>query len=172
MRQCQPSVAHYAIAHLQQQVGTVSVVTQNVAGLHQLAGSTNEHELHGNIFRNRCFGCNRPVSESVAPQASIPRCTHCDGYARPDVVWFKERISSHTWAGVKKDIAQCDVLIVVGTSGEVQPAAAIPTLARGKLIIVINPQPTAHDELASWAIRSTAGEALPELLAIALNRHS
>ena len=166
MRDVQPNTAYVMIAALETQKASVSVVTQNIDGLHAMAGSTHVHELHGNIFQNCCFGCRRIALPSIAPQPQIPRCLHCGGYVRPAVVWFKERISEPVWRLASRAIVDCDVLVIVGTSGEIYPAAGLPNLARGKRIVVINPQPTALDEGADWVIRKTATEGLAEFLSV------
>lgn len=161
----QPNPAHEAIAQLERLVEQVTVVTQNVDGLHARAGSTDVTELHGNIWNNHCLECGRPaqvVDSSEVP----PRCPTCQGYLRPSVVWFGEALPAGAWRRAEACLRDADVFFCIGTSSLVEPAASLPRVARshGCTVIQINPEATSHDEIAQYVLRGKAGEVLPALL--------
>ena len=170
LRKVQPNPAHFAIARLERLVEQVAVVTQNVDGLHVLAGSSDVIELHGNIWNNLCFTCQRPATRSSGENASSnrmsPHCPHCDGLLRPGVVWFGEALPSAAWTRAADLIEQADVFFCIGTSSLVEPAASLPRRARacGCTVVQINPEATSHDEIAQHVLRGNAGEILPVLL--------
>ncbi|HZW14588.1 MAG TPA: NAD-dependent deacylase [Noviherbaspirillum sp.] len=168
MRKVEPNPAHLAIARLEQLVERVTVVTQNVDGLHARAGSTDVIELHGNVWTNFCFDCRRPADVSDSPQVP-PRCSHCGGMVRPGVVWFGEALPAAAWSRAYDLLQSVDVFFCIGTSSLVEPAASLPREARlnGCPVIQINPEPTSHDEIAQYVLRGKAGEVMPALLAAA-----
>jgi NAD-dependent deacetylase len=176
--QAQPNAGHLAIALWQQQGREIGIITQNVDDLHERAGSTNVVHLHGSIFKARCFDCGEAVaSPELAADAHLepretepPRCPHCNGLARPGVVWFGENLPEQAWAAAEDLCRKADLLICLGTSALVHPAAGLPKLAakQGALIAQVNPQPTDHDELADFILRGTAGEIMPRIVAAAM----
>ena len=159
-----PNAGHYALAELQQRK-PLTLITQNVDGLHQQAGSRDVIELHGNIRRVKCFEHAHPV-ESWEESAEVPRCPKCGSLLRPDVVWFGEMLPEGAIAQAMRAAAECDVFLSIGTSSVVEPAASLPVLAKdsGAMVIEVNPQPTPLTALADISIRGTAETVLPELI--------
>lgn len=167
----QPNAAHHAIAALERAGLRVDVVTQNVDDLHERAGSTGVHHLHGHLLRSRCLDCGArrapdPILADPAPpegggHEAPPRCAACGGPYRPDVVWFGEALPDDAWAAGIETIERCDRVVVVGTSGLVQPAASLPRLARdcGKPVLEINPIASRITPLADehWALPASRG---------------
>jgi NAD-dependent deacetylase len=166
MRAVQPNPGHLAIARLERLVEHVSVITQNVDGLHRRAGSSDVIELHGNIWDNFCFDCRRAASMLPDIGEVPPRCAHCGGLLRPGVVWFGEALPADAWARATEILEAADVFFCIGTSSLVEPAASLPRYARscGRTVIQINPEATSHDEIAQYVLRGKAGELLPALL--------
>lgn len=164
MRNVQPNPAHLAIARLERLVERVSVLTQNVDGLHARAGSSEVVELHGNIWNNLCSECRKPASADL--QGTPPRCTSCGGLVRPGVVWFGESLPVEAWERAAEVLDVADVFFCIGTSSLVEPAASLPrhARARGTTIIQVNPEATAHDHIAQHVLRGKAGEVMPALL--------
>lgn len=176
--QAAPNAGHYALAQLQDRYERVAVATQNIDSLHARAGSREVIELHGNLSRFRCFEEDTPVEYAPPVEASqiadddpetwpeVPRCPHCDGMLRPDVVWFGEPLPVAAWYLADERARGCDVCLVVGTSAIVYPAAALPEVAQrsGALLIEINPEPTDLTQKADLSLRGPAGEMLPWLL--------
>jgi NAD-dependent deacetylase len=165
----QPNAGHRALAAAQSRFGRLAVITQNVDGLHARAGSADLVELHGNIMRTVCLeGCGfmEAVPERLPP-GEPPTCPRCAGWLRPAVVWFGEMLDPEALEFAVAEAAQCDAMLVVGTSGLVYPAAGLPVGARqaGAPVITVNPAPTELDRLAAVCIRGTAAEVLPRLLA-------
>ncbi|MBY0441716.1 MAG: NAD-dependent deacylase, partial [Mycobacteriaceae bacterium] len=146
--QVQPNAGHHAIAAWQADAD-VCVVTQNVDDLHERAGSTLVHHVHGSIFEFRCATCDIPYTgilpKMAEPEAEVepPTCS-CGGLIRPDIVWFGEALPDHTWQHSVEATVAADVLVVVGTSGIVYPAAGLAdlALAHGAAVIEVNPEPT------------------------------
>jgi NAD-dependent deacetylase len=169
----QPNAGHRALADLARFIPT-TLITQNVDDLHERSGSTHVVHLHGNLFAPRCSACSRPYAFSAAipdePEGgrrlTPPVCTHCGGSIRPGIVWFGEALPPDAWQQAETAVRNCDVLLVVGTSGLVYPAASLPELARdhGKPVVLIGPQPTDLDHVARHVLRGPAGEVLPALL--------
>jgi NAD-dependent deacetylase len=162
----QPNPGHYALAEIENHVTAFTLITQNVDGLHQRAGSRNILELHGNILRTKCFDEGTLVAELDDSGSVPPRCPRCGGLLRPDVVWFGELLPSETLHQAMQAAKTCDTFFSVGTSALVQPAAALPWLAmeRGAVIIEVNPQVTPLTDQASYVLRGPSGEVLPELV--------
>lgn len=165
----QPNPAHVAIARLESVFPSYIVVTQNVDGLHQRAGSRNLLELHGTLARAVCERCrrSREMGEAVAESPERPPLCACGGRFRPAVVWFGEVLPEEAFARAHEESAACDVFLSVGTSGTVWPAAGLIELAHqgGALFIEVNPEPTPFSRLAALRISAPAGEALPALAA-------
>jgi NAD-dependent deacetylase len=166
MRAAQPNPAHRAIARLERLVERVTVITQNVDGLHVSAGSTNVIELHGNIWNNHCFSCKRPAPHGVDSADLPPRCPHCNGLLRPAVVWFGESLPPGSLESAVEVSESADVFFCIGTSSLVEPAASLPRYASlsGRAVVQINPEATSHDHIARYVLRGKAGEVLPNLL--------
>lgn len=174
MRGARPNPAHRAIAELERMVWRVTVITQNVDGLHSSAGSTEVIELHGNIWNNRCFSCETPAPKTVESSDVPPRCVHCNGMLRPDVVWFGEALPAGALEKAVEISESADAFLCIGTSSLVEPAASLPRYAHasGHAVVQINPQATAHDDIARHVLRGKAGEILPKLLQAAWPAHS
>ena len=174
MAQVEPNAGHYAIAAYQQRhPGRLTVITQNVDGLHQKAGSTDALALHGNIFQDRwldlCFHARhsgRVCAPDRAQADSPPRCPDCGNLLRPDVVWFGEMLPPATLHAAEQAAQRCTLMLVVGTSGEVYPAAGLAHQARqaGAKVVVVNPHDSDLDGVAHIVLRGTAAQTLPALL--------
>jgi NAD-dependent deacetylase len=164
LQSLKPNAAHEAIARWQERFPDLTVVTQNVDGLHQLAGSRNVVELHGSILRARCIGC-RLVHEIPRAGARPEACPDCGDAVRPDVVLFGEMLPAGAFEFASQRAAGCDVCLVVGTSGLIYPAAGLPEIAKsaGAFVCEINPEPTPLSSLCDEAISGKAGEVLPLL---------
>jgi NAD-dependent deacetylase len=162
-----PNPAHNAIARWQTRYQEFTLVTQNVDGLHQAAGSRDVIELHGNIWRSRCLSCGarRDLREIDDEEERPPTCLECGSYARPDVVLFGELIPMQEFERAVLKARSCDVCLVVGTSGVVYPAAALPEIAKaaGAYTVEVNPERTPLSDLCDETISGKAGEILPLL---------
>lgn len=163
----QPHAGHHAVAELQQHRGA-SVITQNVDDLHERAGAHTVLHLHGSLFRPRCDTCHReaplhPPAAAAPRELAPPECDACHGHIRPGVVWFGESLDPSILAAVTRQIAACDLLLIVGTSGSVAPAAGLVTLAPASAVIVeINPDPPPPRKgVIQWA--TTAALGLPQM---------
>ncbi|HEX7271873.1 MAG TPA: NAD-dependent deacylase [Casimicrobiaceae bacterium] len=163
----QPNAAHHALAELERRAPEFVLATQNVDGLHQRAGSRKVVELHGNIGRVKCSREGTVVERWDAPEGEVPRCSSCGALLRPDVVWFEEMLPGHALAAAEDAARNCDVLLVVGTSAEVYPAAALPSLAanHGAVVVEVNPNPTPLSAFADYVLRGAAGVVLPQFVA-------
>jgi NAD-dependent deacetylase len=167
----EPNAGHRAVAAWQDHA-QVSVVTQNVDDLHERAGSSPVHHLHGSLFEFRCATCGLPYTgelpEMAEPALEVepPTCEHCGGLIRPDIVWFGEPLPEEPWQHAVEATTAADLLVVVGTSAIVYPAASLPelALARGTAVIEVNPEPTPLSDSATITVRETASKALPTLL--------
>lgn len=176
-RRCQlagvrPNPGHEVLARWQDRFSGFTLVTQNVDGLHQAAGSRRVLELHGSIWRITCTGCGRVRDDRNVPLMHVPpRCSQCTGVERPDIVWFGELLPADVLAEATAAAQHCDVLIVVGTSAVVYPAAGLlhEAAAAGARIIEVNPEESALAALAAVAVRLPSGVALP-LIEAALSR--
>ena len=158
IREAQPNAAHCAVARLPEAV----VITQNVDGLHARAGSADVLELHGNIFRARCVSEGAPRAAIDAFPALPPRCD-CGALLRPDVVWFGEMLPEGAIDRAMEEIRRADLLLVIGTSGVVQPAAGLVSMHRA-LSIEINPAASAITSACSVAVADTAASAAPPII--------
>ncbi|MFN2184436.1 MAG: SIR2 family NAD-dependent protein deacylase [Anaerolineae bacterium] len=162
---CAPNEAHRTLVEMEPRFDEFTLITQNVDGLHALAGSENVVELHGNIWGLRCTaGCRPGWTDRTVPLAEIPsHCPRCGALARPDVVWFGESLPSDAVDKAFAVARRCQVMLVVGTSAIVNPAASLPLMAlqAGAYLVEINPQPTPLSDLVHESIREPAAEALP-----------
>lgn len=166
--QVEPNPAHRALAEWQSAFpGEWTLITQNVDGLHQRAGSAEVIELHGNILRTKCSSEDRVVEAWPETDEVPPCCPHCGAFLRPDVVWFGEMLPVDALGLAAEKSGSCDVFVCIGTSGLVYPAAGLPSHAKamGAFLIEINPDPTPLSDLADTCLRGKAGLVLPELLA-------
>lgn len=157
-----PNAAHYALAALEQQGKLKAVITQNIDGLHQLAGSKNVLELHGSILRNYCLNCGAKygVDFMLERRNEVPHCLDCGGLVRPDVVLYEEGLDTAVMAAAQQAISRADMLIVGGTSLVVYPAAGLLHYFRGQKLVLINKSATDFDSRASLVIRDSIGQAL------------
>jgi len=164
-----PNAGHLSLAQAAARLDRLQIVTQNVDGLHQRAGSRDVIEIHGNIVRSRCLEECGLVYERPEdlPPGEPPRCPGCGSWLRPDVVWFGEMLDPEALHAAEAAVTGAEALLVVGTSGLVYPAAGLPMHARqaGARVIVVNPQPTEIDSAADVVVRGAAGVVLPALLA-------
>lgn len=160
----EPNAGHFALARLEGLVGRLTLVTQNVDGLHQKAGSTGVVEFHGNLFETRCFAEEIVVTD--CSDAAVPRCETCGGLLRPGVVWFGEAIPGHALDAANRAAAECDVFLSIGTSSLVWPAAGLAetALQTGARVIEINPDATPLTEQCQFVLQGKSGEILPELV--------
>lgn len=168
LAKCEPNAGHKALVRLEQRVPEFNLITQNVDGLHTAAGSRQVLELHGNIWRVRCTGgCPERVDRRAPlPRPLPPRCT-CKSVLRPAVVWFGEALPRETFEQAETAARLADVMLVVGTSGAVEPAASLVRLARGGSAVIaeINPEGSLLSAMARWLFRETAATALPRIVA-------
>lgn len=160
-----PNEGHYALAFLEARGKLSCVITQNIDGLHQAAGSERVLELHGSVNHNYCLHCGRkyPLS-AITESDSVPRCTACGGLIRPDVVLFGEGLNTEIFTEAEEAIYAADVLIVGGTSLTVHPACSLLDAFEGEHLIIINRTPTPYDALASYVLRTPLGETLAALV--------
>jgi len=160
---CKPHAGHETIAALGKKHHRVTLVTQNIDGMHQRAGNRNVIELHGSIWRLRCN--NDGISEDIGEKYKRYRCEKCGSWLRPDITWFGDALDQGVVSEAIEVIRSCDLFVSVGTSGVVYPAAGFPRFAKenNARCIEINPEANEMSFLYDEAIRETAGKALPEL---------
>jgi NAD-dependent deacetylase len=165
-----PNDGHLAVASWQD-YADVTVVTQNVDDLHERAGSRTVHHLHGSLTEFCCDTCGSryhgPLPDMAEPELeATPLPCECSGLIRPDIVWFGEQLPDEPWQAAVEAVATADLVVVVGTSGIVYPAAALPelALANGAAVIEVNPEPTPLSSAVTASLRETAAAALPTLL--------
>lgn len=158
-----PNAAHLKIAELEKVGKLTAVVTQNIDGLHQAAGSQNVLELHGSILRNYCMKCKKTYDAHFVKNApGVPRCT-CGGMIRPDVVLYEEGLDSSIISKSIRAISEADMLIIGGTSLVVYPAASFIDYFQGKYLVVINIGETGKDSMADLVIREPIGHVLSQI---------
>ena len=158
-----PNAAHLRLAKLEQQGRLRAVVTQNIDGLHQAAGSKTVYELHGSTLRNYCTHCGKFYDvDFIANSTGVPRCTECGGIVKPDVVLYEEGLDEQVLSGAVDAIRHADTLIIGGTSLVVYPAAGLIRYFRGDNLVVINMQPTGADASADLCIAKPIGQVLSE----------
>ena len=175
----QPNPGHLAIAELAKRVPKLTLVTQNVDDLHERAGIAGALHLHGSLHQPRCSRCASPFSMPSEPplepaegrRLAPPRCKQCGGLVRPGVVWFGESLPVDALEAAFAAAADCDLLLSVGTSGVVYPAAQVPEIAlqAGAAVVHVNPQPQALGGQHEWLLAGAAGEVLPSLLQAAFD---
>jgi len=162
----QPNPAHHALVALENETPEFTLITQNVDGLHGLAGSKRLLEIHGNLWQVRCQECGRVREDRRVPLPLLPYCPECGGLLRPNVVWFGESLDETILRQAQLALQQAQVMLVVGTSAVVQPAASFAYWAQqaGAAIAEFNLEPTPLTQHADWAFSGRAGELLPQLL--------
>jgi NAD-dependent protein deacetylase/lipoamidase len=161
-----PNPGHYALAELELRVPDFSLITQNVDGLHRLAGSRNVFELHGNIQRVRCSLCGMFAEDWVEAGDDVPRCGACGSLLRPHVVWFGEPLPRLELESAVDAARTCELFMSIGTSGVVQPAASLAYAARnrGATLVEINAEPTGLTRKVDFFLQGKSGEILPALV--------
>lgn len=164
-----PNAAHYKLAELEAAGKLTAVVTQNIDGLHQLAGSKKVFELHGSTLRNYCLDCHafydeKIICESENAPDKLPHCPKCGGLIKPDVVLYEEGLDQDVINGAVQAIAQADTLIIGGTSLTVYPAAGLVNYFRGTNLILLNKTPTPQDSMATLAIHEPIGQVLNQIV--------
>lgn len=159
----QPNPAHQAIAELENRLPRVTLITQNVDRLHRRAGSRNILELHGNLDEIRCSRCDHTENQAGVSLPNLPKCSVCGALCRPAVVWFGENLPRDVWRKAEAAVRDADLLLVVGTSALVYPAAGLIESARSANLFVmeINLEPTPFTDAVSLSIPGKAGEILP-----------
>ncbi|WP_207753029.1 NAD-dependent protein deacylase [Clostridium yunnanense] len=156
-----PNAGHLALAKLEEMGKLKAIVTQNIDGLHQAAGSKNVFELHGSVLRNYCTKCHAFYDEKFILQSEgIPTCTKCGGKVKPDVVLYEEGLDEDIINGAVKAIAAADTLIIGGTSLVVYPAAGLINYFSGKNLVLINKSTTSADSKANLVIHDSIGKVL------------
>ncbi len=162
----QPNAGHVALAGFEQRTPGFTLVTQNVDGLHDRAGSRRVLKLHGDIWTLRCLGCGAETLDERVPLPGLPPHCGCGGLLRPGVVWFGEPLRAEVWEQAERAVRDCGVLLVVGTSAVVYPAAGLIDLARtaGAHVIEVNLEETPYSPRVTASLRGRAGEILPELI--------
>ncbi len=166
IKSVRPNPGHYALVEMERKFPTFTLITQNVDGLHRMAGSTSILELHGNIQRVRCSECGKFTDTWGDDTESVPRCESCGGLLRPDVVWFGENLPRAELENAVTAARSCDVFFSIGTSGVVQPAASLGFAARNKgaVVVEVNAELTPLTPKADFALHGKSGEILPELV--------
>jgi len=161
-----PNAAHHALARLEERVPEFLLATQNVDGLHRVAGSRRLVELHGSLWRVRCVRCGSDHEDRRVPLPDLPPRCGCGGLLRPAVVWFGEALSADAMEPALGAARQAEVILVIGTSSLVYPAAALPQLGRenGAFVVEVNPEETPLSRLAAVSLRGPAAEVVPALL--------
>ncbi len=165
--QAKPNPGHSAIAELEK-YKEVTVLTQNIDGLHQRSGSTKVLELHGSIIRIKCSVCNFKDNIPTSFDELPPKCSSCNNILRPDVVWFGESLPQDVWNQAIFEAKSCDVMIIAGTSLVVSPANTLPVYAKqnNALLVEINPEETIMSSEMDLSLKMTSAKALPNLITI------
>lgn len=161
-----PNPSHYALVEMERTAMKFILITQNVDGLHGRAGSVNLIEMHGNIWKTRCTVCERLSDNFDVPIEILPHCRNCGGLLRPHIVWFGESLYPGDIERIMHALSECDILLVIGTSGVVYPAASFASAARdsGAFVVEINPEETANSYVADEVLSGRASEILPALI--------
>ncbi|MEE8185924.1 MAG: NAD-dependent deacylase [Thermodesulfobacteriota bacterium] len=161
-----PNEAHYALAEMERRSNSFTMITQNVDGLHVKAGSQNIIEIHGNIWKMRCTLCMYVSENYDVPIGILPYCDRCKGLLRPHIIWFGEALDPVGVDRSMQALRNCDILLVIGTSGVVQPAASFAFIAKeaGAHIVEINIEATPNSHLVDEVLIGRASEIVPMLL--------
>ncbi len=162
---CQPNPAHQTLAEMERRLPDVTLITQNVDGLHQRAGSQRVITLHGDLWRVRCTRCDYHGEDHRVPLPELPpRCPLCNHLLRPDVVWFGEGLPRDALQAALETASRAELMLIVGTSAMVEPAASLPLLAKqnGATLIEVNPEETPLSPHVDEVLRGPAGQMLPQ----------
>ncbi len=161
-----PNAAHHALVELERRVERFWLITQNVDGLHPDAGSRKLSEIHGNIWKVRCTQCRQVHRNREVPIPILPLCPACGGLLRPHIVWFGESLDPDDLDRSAAAVGSCEVLLIIGTSGIVYPAASFASLAKqaGAFVAEVNLDPTPNSQIVDVAVGGRAAEVVPELL--------
>jgi NAD-dependent deacetylase len=166
-----PNAAHHALAGLERAGRLRTIITQNVDGLHQAAGSADVIELHGNLRESACIRCGTTGSIALLTgpleDGRLPRCDRCGGLLKPNVVLFEDLMPEAAWRRATQAARACDLMLVVGSSLQVTPAAYLPqeTVDRGGRLVIVNREPTPYDGRAAVVVHGDAGRVLPAVVA-------
>lgn len=164
-KNAKPNIAHKFFAELEKQGKVSVVITQNIDGLHQLAGSKNVLELHGSIYRNFCTKCHKAFDlDYILNSSGVPKCDKCGGVIKPDVVLYGEMLDGNVVSSAIKAIQNADTLIVVGTSLVVQPAASFVQMFKGENLVLINKSKTSLDALATLVINDDIEKVINQII--------
>lgn len=170
-QQAEPNAGHRALRDWEEKADEVWITTQNIDNLHERAGSSQITHLHGSLFHFRCSICSRPYKrveliDEAVERLTPPDCPLCGNLIRPGVVWFGEMLPQKEWELAEQRMAECDLLVIVGTSGTVHPAASLPLIAKrkGTRILEISPQQSDLTLISDYSWRATAATALPQLV--------
>jgi NAD-dependent deacetylase len=165
MKRVEPNPGHYAVAELEKRYRQFTLITQNIDGLHDRAGSANILELHGNISKNKCLKCEKPFTGEIDLAGGLPLCD-CGGMIRPDVVWFGEMLPQETLQKAFRATEEADLFFSLGTSAVVQPAASLPFMARraGVFVVEVNIEPTGLSSVADLFLQGKTGEVMPRIV--------
>jgi NAD-dependent deacetylase len=167
VRTVRPNPGHDALVRLEARFGTrFTLVTQNVDGLHRVAGTKNLLEIHGSLYRTRCTGCGEVLDRGLDALPESPHC-HCKAMLRPDIVWFYENLPVDVWEAAQIAASECDVMLVVGTSAVVHPAASLIPIAQrtnGATVVEVNLTRTEASHLADIGLYGPSGQILPKLV--------
>jgi NAD-dependent deacetylase len=160
--EARPNRAHIALAELEKTGILSSVITQNIDGLHQMAGSSRVLELHGSVYRNTCVSCGARyiLTDIVESEGIVPLCTSCGSIIKPDVVLYEENLDNEVLSEAINEISRADMLIIGGTSLTVNPAAGLVRHYRGDRLVLLNKSETAYDRYAHLVIREPIGKVL------------
>ncbi|MFZ1745895.1 MAG: NAD-dependent deacylase [Nitrospirales bacterium] len=160
-----PNAAHETLVELERRIEHFWLITQNVDGLHALAGSQRLSEIHGNIWKVRCTQCNRISPNRDLPLVYPPNCTDCSGLLRPHIVWFGESLDQEDMNRSYQALRTCDILLIIGTSGVVYPAASFASIAKegGALVVELNLDPTPNSSVVDVAFQGRAKDLVPLL---------
>ncbi len=166
MKPVKPNPAHYALAELEKATEDFTLVTQNVDGLHRAAGSKAPIEMHGTLWRVRCLECHNRFDNADVPIRILPKCKACGGLLRPDVVWFGEALDREILDAIYSCLERVQTMLIVGTSGMVQPAASFGLVAKkvGAMVVEINRSKTPQSPFFDFSFQGNAGEILPVLV--------
>ena len=160
-----PNAAHYALARLEEMGKLKAVITQNIDGLHQAAGSKTVYELHGSVTKNYCMKCGKHHSLRYITEADgVPLCLNCGGVVRPDVVLYGESLNASVWLDAEESIMNADLFIVAGSSLTVTPAADLVPLYSGNSLVIINYSETRYDGIADLIIRDSVADVLDSII--------
>ncbi|MGH9862549.1 MAG: SIR2 family NAD-dependent protein deacylase [Candidatus Acidiferrales bacterium] len=168
----EPNPGHYALVELERRVRDFALITQNVDGLHDRAGSRRVLKLHGDLWMLRCAGCGAEKIDRTVPLPELPPRCACGAVLRPGVVWFGEALPSHVLAAAVEAAERSQVFLVVGTSAVVQPAASLPLVAQqaGARVIEVNAERTPLSDVADASFLGAAGRVVPQLVEVLVRR--